>query len=698
MLRIFTVTLFTMVYGLWTMHCASAQINPKNIDIVRDSFGVPHIFAKTDAEVAYGLAWATAEDDFKTMQWALLAAKGMQGRYFGVDGAKVDYAVNLFRARDIVDEKYDTDLSPQFKSLVNAYVTALNDYAAKHPEEVLVKKAFPITEKDVVTGYVLSFCLMSGISFVVEDIMNGNVEHNDVHNGFIGSNAIAFNSSKTKDGKTYLAINSHQPLEGPMSWYEVHLNSEEGWNIIGGTFHGGISVFHGTNEHLGWAHTVNDLDLVDTYRLQMNPKKKNQYWLDDKWETLEVRKAKLKVKIFPKLKLKIPVSKKTYWSKYGATIKNKHGFYSMRFAANQDIRASEQWYWMNKTKNFSEFYEQLQKNSMIRMSTIYADKYDSIFAISTGRVPIRNPKYNWLGVLPGNTSETLWNEFHPVEDLPQVLNPSCGYVFNVNNSAYNVTCPEENLKPSNYDKTMGYGTNHTNRSRRFYELMQEYPGKVDYNEFKKIKFDKTLPDSLIGYFNIDLNTFYELKPENYPDIKTEIILIQNCPRTANADNCLGIYIHSFWKIYEKKGKLTKENKADKKFMRDFFAQCIREAKMEMLELYASTDMTLGDVQRHVRGDVDLPVDGAPDVLKASYGFTKHKGRFKITVGESYIQLVQFDKNGPVIESINAYGASAKPQSKHFTDQMQMYLNEQLKPMTFDKAAIYKAAEAIYHPE
>jgi acyl-homoserine-lactone acylase len=86
------------------------------------------------------------------------------------------------------------------------------------------------------------------------------------------------------------------------------------------------------------------------------------------------------------------------------------------------------------------------------------------------------------------------------------------------------------------------------------------------------------------------------------------------------------------------------------------------------------------------------------VLKASYGFTKHNGRFKITVGESYIQLVQFDENGPVIESINAYGASSKPGSPHFTDQMQMYLNEQLKPMTFDKAMIYKTAEAVYHPE
>jgi acyl-homoserine-lactone acylase len=404
------------------------------------------------------------------------------------------------------------------------------------------------------------------------------------------------------------------------------------------------------------------------------------------------------VKIFPKLKLKLPVSKKTYWSKYGATMKTKHGFYSIRFAANQDIRASEQWYRMNKTKSFNEFYNVLQSNALIRMTTIYGDKCDTIFAISTGRLPIRNPEYNWLSVLPGDTSATLWTQYHSIEDLPQITNPDCGFLFNVNNSAFDVTCEEENLLFENYDITMGYGIKPTNRSMRFHELMKLYPGKIDYEDFKEIKFDKSLPDSLIGYYNIDLNTFYELSPDNYPDIKNEIIRIQNCPRTATTDNCIGIYIHSFWKMFNKKSTLTNQQKSDKNFMKDFFAQCIREAKQDMLELYASTDVTLGEVQRHIRGDVDLPVSGAPDVLKASYGFKNEKGRFKITVGESYIQLVRFDKDGPKIESISAYGASAKPDSKHFTDQMEMYLNEQLKPMTFDKAAIFKAAEAIYHPE
>ena len=694
----FSYSIALAVSCLLAVITVSAQTNSKNVEIVRDSFGVPHIFGKTDADVAYGLGWATAEDDFKTMQWSLLAAKGMQARYFGIDGAKVDYACHLLRARDIVKAQYDTAFTPQFKSMLKAYAAAVNDYAVKHPHEVLVKKSFPVNEEDIVTGYVLSFCLMSGAAGVLEDILSGKADQGKIRNGGIGSNAFAFNSNKTKDGKTYLAINSHQPLEGPLSWYEVHLNSEEGWNIIGGTFHGGLSVFHGTNQYLGWAHTVNDFDVVDTYKLEMHPKKKNQYRFDNEWKNLEVKNVWLKVKAFKKANIKIPVRKKVYWSVYGATMKNKNNVYSIRLAANQDIRASQQWYYMNKAKNFSEFYKALQNNALARMTTLYADKYDTVFAISTGRIAKRNADYNWMGILPGNTSKTLWNEYHPIEDLPQIVNPKCGYVFNVNNSAYDVTCKEENLKPENYDVTMGYGKNPTNRSQRFHELMAKYPGKIDYDDFKVIKFDKAFPDSLIGYYDIDLNMFYTLNAKQYPDIEQEILNIQRCPKNATIDNCMGIYVHSFWKIFEKKNTLTKEQTGNPNFMNGFFVDCIREAKVDMLKLYGTTDKSLGDVQRHVRGDKDFPVDGAPDVMKASYGFTKHNGRFKISVGESYIQLVQFDKDGPKIESINAYGASAKPESPHFTDQMQMYLNEQLKPMTFDKATIYKNAERIYFPE
>lgn len=679
---------------------SQVNINPKNIQIVRDSFGVPHIYAKTDVEVAYGLAWATAEDDFKTMQWALLAAKGMQANYYGVEGAKIDFVGRLLRAQKVVQQQYDTALTPQFKNMLTAYSMAVNKYAQLHPKEVLVKKAFPVTEQDIMTGYVLTFCVMSGAGGVLEDVLTGKADQGLIQNGGIGSNAFAFNSAKTKDGNTYLAINSHQPLEGPLSWYEVHLQSEEGWNIIGGTFHGALSVLHGTNNFLGWAHTVNDFDLIDTYRLQMNPKKKNQYWFDGKWETLETEKVWLHVKIFKKLKLRLPVRKKTYWSKYGATLKGKKNVYAIRMAANQEIKAAQQWYYMNKAQNFSQFYKVLENNAMPRMTTVYADKYDTIFAISTGKIPQRKKGYNWQGILPGNTSETLWSSYHPIKDLPQLINPTCGVLFNVNNTAFDVTCPEENLNPLDYDTTMGYGNKPTNRSIRFHELLQQYPDKIDYQQFKAIKFDKQYPTLLAGVQGINLDWFFTMKPNLFPQVEKEIAHIHSWNRQATLENKeLPLFLYSFWQLNKRKNTITPLQKNSEAAMHQVFAQCVIDAKQEMLTSFGTTNLTLGEVQRHSRGNVSLPCDGGPDIIKAAYGFDRDsKNRFRVAVGESYIQLVQFTKNGPIIESINAYGASNKPGSKHFTDQMQRYVDLNLKPMTFDKNIILQHAESIYSPQ
>ena len=121
-------------------YCQSA-IDPRKIDIVRDSFGVPHIFAKTDREVAYGLAWAEAEDDFKSMQEVILPAKGLMAGVQGKKGAAGDYAFALFRCREITEEKWNT-LSPEFLQLVDGYIQGLNAYAKTHPDEILHRKIF----------------------------------------------------------------------------------------------------------------------------------------------------------------------------------------------------------------------------------------------------------------------------------------------------------------------------------------------------------------------------------------------------------------------------------------------------------------------------------------------------------------------------------------------------------------------------
>ena len=410
-----------------TVGFCQTKINPSAIDIVRDSFGVPHIFAKTDAEVAYGLAWAEAEDDFESMQQVILPTKGLMGKVLGKPGAAGDYAFALFRCREITEEKWNT-LSPEFIQLINGYVAGLNDYAAKHPDEVLHKKIFPITVKDYIASAVLALTVFNGADGALQRIFN-NAEWEAPELNKKGSNSAAIHPSKTTTGEAFLLINAHQPNTGSQAFYEVHLCSEEGLNIMGGLLAGGPCILHGVNENLGWAHTVNYQDKLDIFQLEMNPNNKNQYKFDGEWIDLEKDKAKLKVKGIP-----ITIGKKIYWSKYGATVKTDKGVFSLRVPATMDIKALEEWYRMNKAKNFSEFYSALSMTSLPMFNIMYADRYDTIFYISNGKIPVRNsdPKYNWKSTIPGNTAATLWTTFKPVQQLPQYVNPPSGYLYNTN--------------------------------------------------------------------------------------------------------------------------------------------------------------------------------------------------------------------------------------------------------------------------
>lgn len=664
---------------------SQAQINPSKIDIIRDKYGVPHIFGKTDPDVAYGLAWAHAEDDFTTIQQSLLAGKAMLAQYQGKKGASIDYIVHLLRIPELVEERYESDLAPDFKKLLEGYSAGLNAYADKHPKEVLLKKIFPVTPKDMVQYSVLQLCVLSGADKALAAIFGGTIPLLENYKTQ-GSNAFAFNSNKTVDGQVYLNINAHQPLEGPVAFYEAHLSSEEGWNILGANFPGAPSILHGVNEHLGWAHTVNEPDKLDVYQLEVNPENKTQYKFDDKWETLEEKTAALKVKIAG---IKINVKKKAYWSKYGPTIITDRGTFSIRMPAQMDIRGLEQWYRFNKAKNFTEFKAAVNMKAIPGYNIVYADKYDTIYYISNGRIPIRDKNYNWKATLPGNTSATLWNQLHPIEALPQVLQPKSGFVYNTNHSPFHSTEGPEN--PIVRDITMGYETLENNRSKRFEEMLQPL-NKVSYEDFKRIKFSRQFPSNF--YFPYKIDTLFMLDETKYTDIADLILNLKSWDKIANAESIgAGTFFMITHTVYDNRALYLKQ----KTITQNQAVEIIRAAKNKMLASFNRTNLQLGDIQKLVRGNVVLPLPGLPDVLAPMYSLPYKDGMYKGNQGDAYIEMVRFTKNGPIIESLNVYGASARKDSPHYTDQMEMYVKQQTKKMTLDKATVYQQAVKKYNP-
>ena len=671
---------------------ANAQqpiIRQDKITIARDNYGIPHIFAPTDPEVAYGLAYAHSEDDFKTIQTLILTGKGKLGTYLGKKGAPVDFVFGLLNTRKVVDQQIKS-MDPKFLQLVQGYLMGLEAYGKAHPSEVLNKHIFPIAIEDYIATTMFSVAIFCGVDKTLPKILDGSIPSLPSFTGE-GSNAFAIKSSKSATGEPMLVINAHQPIEGATAFYEAHVQSEEGWNILGGLFPGGPLIFHGVTPNLAWAHTVNFQDKIDVYQLQTDKAHPGQYKVDGEWLTLTKRKIKLSIKGIP-----FPVSKMAYESIYGPTVKSPKGdYFSLRLPSLMDAGALQQWYAMNRSTNFTEFKAALNQNHLPMFNIMYADKEDNIFYISNGKMPYRNPKYNWASTLPGNTRETLWEKFKPLDALPQHLNPAAGYLFNTNHSPFMATAVNENLNPANFDIYDGYETYHNNRSQRAKDLIDTYD-KIGWEDLKRIKFDRQLPAKILYPYGYDASVLFTLDPAKYPAVATIIKGLKEWNHVTNSESIGALYYNI---VYYGASKI-RHSGSKEPFTEAEAVEIVQYAQDFLMKHYGRLDVTLGEFQRLKRGDQDWPQAGMPDVLAAVMSEPMGESQRKMISGDAYIGFVKFPKGGglPLIETVNTFGASSHPESKHFADQRELYQTQKTKRMTLDKAEVLKNAERIYQPE
>ncbi len=667
------------------------KINPERVTIARDSFGVPHIYAPTDAEAAYGLVYAVCEDDFGSLVETFANVRGTLGKIKGKNGVLLDYFLYFTGVDTLVEARYEKDLSPEFRRMLEAAAQAANDYAAAHPKEIPYKNLLPVRPQDFVKGYCLSSSLMAGTGMAFKMIREGKIrEFLEPNEG--GSNAMAVSANRSDDGATRLLINSHQPMEGRFAWYEAQVQTDEGWRFHGGLFPGGITLFVGANPDLGWAHTNNYNVWGDIYLLKTKGKK---YYYDEQWRALGVRKARLKLKLFGKLCL--PITKKIYSCEYGPIYKRKGKSYALRFPATWDIRAAEQWYRMNRARNLDEFKAALKMEALPMFNVVYADKDDNLFFISEGKYPYRKPGVDWTNPIEGTSSKFKWTELVPWEQKPMVENPECGYIYNANQTPLHTTCEDENWNRP----FCGLQLFEYNRGNRFMELFAELDGKpISREDFLRIKFDPSY--SKTGRYSQNYAALYRLDAKKHPRLAYAINKFKRWNLRGDADNqdaALALVTHYFLE------KTTKTSVALQMILNDTITEneavkALRKAQRFVLKHHRTLDVPLGQVQRHRRGEVDLPLDGLLEVLRAVHvGAQKpKKGRFRAHGGDCFFMYVTWDKLGKqTLETINCYGASARPESPHYTDQMQMFVGHQMKPAGFDKTETLKRAEKVYHP-
>lgn len=678
-----------------------------NVSILRDTWGVPHIFGKTDADAAFGLAYAHSEDDFLTIQQTLVAARGLLASVYGKDSAANDYMVGLLRIWDQVNAHYETQLAPDTRAVLEAYAAGLNYYASKHPKEVLTPELFPVTGKDIAAASVekspLFFDLDKTLSALFSDTNQIELSPKPAikpvsfgwfDTGF-GSNTFAIGPSRTSDGSTFLAVNSHQPWEGPVTWYEAHVHSEQGWDTVGALFPATPAIVHGHNRDLGWAFTVNYADLTDIYVLELNPQNQNQYRFDGQWRELEVRSLPIKVRLLGRFTW--TVKQETLWSVYGPVVRRPQGTFALHYAGYGRVDIFQQLYRMNKATNFKEWQEAMRSGGLPTFNVGYADKDGNIYYLFNAMLPIRKEGYDWSKYLPGDTSDTLWTQYLPFDKLPQVLNPPSGFIQNANSSPFETTIGEGNPDPAKYSPTFGIQSFMTNRAYRALEQFGVDPS-ITWDEFVAYKFDQTYSTrSDVGKLQEMLRSAPD--PSN-PDVLAALNLVRNWDlRTNGESKAAALMEYTLYDLQANKqpiklGALT-QSKVELPALMDSFTRTVKFLK----DKFGKYELPWSDANRLMRGTVNLGLGGGPDVLNAVYGKIQPDGRLKGYQGDSYVMLVRWDKEGKVQAfSIHQYGSNTMhADSPHYADQSPLFVQRQLKPVWYDEAEIRAHLEREYEP-
>jgi len=706
-----------LVFSVWVCAPERARFDPQpfidagagyDVRILRDEYGVPHIYGVSDPDVAYGLAYAHSEDDFATIQEVLLSARGELARWQGASAAPLDMLVRWMGAWDAVAAGYDTELSPEVRALVEAYADGVNHYAALHLRETL-PGVIPVTGRDVVAGFATRVPFFYGLQGTIADlfaderanpIATGPIEAAFEHisrGAELGSNAVAVNRHRSADGATRLLVNSHQPFTGPAAWYEVRLKSEAGWDMAGGVFPGSPIVLHGHNRDLGWASTVNRPDLADVYVLETD-EAGQRYKLDGEWREFERRPNEVDIRLLGRLRTNwtwlasqfSPLPLELLRSEHGPAVQTTHGTYALRYAGMGEIRQVEQWYRMNRATTHKEWIDAMRMLAIPSFNFVYADRKGRIAYYYNARTPVRAKGWNWQEYLPGDRSDLIWTESYGFDDVPQIVNPRSGYVASTNQTPFRVTALGQSPDEEDFPVEAGFETHMNNRALRAHELYG-LDRWITRNEFREYKYDKRYS-----------------KDSRVREVISEVLAAEFDEGTTQRE---AQELLSGWSYDVEIGNrvtalaiMTAQPVilAERRELAEVpgVIESFEAAVETLLDHHGRLDPTWGEVNRFRRGHLDLPANGGPDVLRALEDFNPDEdGTFVPASGDTLVYFVEWDRSGKLrSESIHQYGsATLDANSVHYDDQVEMFLAGETKPVYFDETDLREHLESEYRP-
>ena len=698
------------------------QQQASKVTIIRDNWGIPHIYGKTDADAVFGLLYAQCEDDFGRVEMNYIEKLGRKSEIKGESELQNDLYIRLII--DSAEAVADYKRSPTWlQKLLNAYADGINYYLYKNPDTkpLLLRRFKPwypllwtdgsigaISTGDVTEADVKNFYL-GGREPVV-------LSKNLFEENAVGSNGFAIAPSRTASGNAILYINPH------VTFYfrpEVHVVSEEGLNVYGAITWGQFFVYQGFNEYCGWMHTSSNVDVADLYTEKIIKKNNRLFYQYDRKLLPVIRKSiTLRYKNGDAIETKTIIA---CYTRHGPVMAKRNGQWISVRGYNRSLRSLIQSYERTKTTGFGAYKENMALLANTSNNTVFADNKGNIAYWHGDYVPRRDKKYNWGAPVDGTVAATEWKGLHSLDEIVHVYNPASGWIQNCNSTPFTVS-GESSPKKEDFPAYMapdGENFRGINAARL---LSRETSFTIDkmiatgYSRYLAA-FEILIP-ALISSFEKNK----ALNDTVYTDLSGPIRILKEWDYFSDANSVATtlaiewaqqlsaslqrIYIDEGW---DDQVSLTKQFAATAttdELLRPLLA-VVKDLKIK----FGKWDIAWGEVNRYQRisGDIDqqfkddqpsLPVGFASSAwgMLPSYGsryFPGTKKRYG-TGGNSFVCAVEFGKKIKA-KSLLAGGESGNPVSPHFTDQLEMYTKGAFKDVLFYKEDVLKHAEKTYHP-
>jgi len=684
------------------------EAQAERVEIIRDDFGVPHIYGKSDADAVFGLLYAQCEDDFRRVERNYVWAIGRLAELEGEEALYSDLRANLFMTEAEAKAAYET--APDWlKELCVAFADGINFYLHTHPQanpQVITRYEpwMPMFFFEGSIGGDIESIPTSRIQAFYEEnkAMASAAELEDVLIEPQGSNGIAIAPELTESGNAMLLINPHT------SFYfrpEVHVVSEEGLNVYGAVTWGQFFVYQGFNEKTGFIHTSTFVDFKDEFEEEIvETDGIFQYKYGEELRDVEQLTVTLKFKEGEELKEK----EFTFYRTHHGPITHKNGDKWVATKINWDpVNAISQSYIRTKMNNYAEFKDMMNIRTNSSNNTVFADSDGNIAYFHGNFIPKRNPEFDFSNPVDGSNPATDWQGLHTVDESILILNPENGWIQNCNSTPFTAAA-EFSPKKENYPVYMAPDAENF-RAVHAIKVLQEVK-KLNLDSFLQLAYDPYLP--VFEYLIPELISVLE-KTGNAEKELLDVLKAWDY-RTSKESVAMSVahfYGENYQREFRSMNRFINPMPTAKVPSESELVSVFEQTIAQMNEDFGTWNTPWSEINRFQRlsGDIDLEYDdNAPYVpvglasgnwgALAAYGARTYDGTKRLYGyrGNSFVAVVEFGEKVKA-KTILAGGQSSDPSSPHFFDQAQRYADVEFKDVAFYKEDVEKREKERYRP-